>query len=145
MKAGNSVKSIDEWMDGWKEIDKIDYLSFTRHHRLWSPMDRASIHRCDGWWMDSGQTTYLSLWNFKLCTTSGVFCCRKFHKCMVSSAVALTSAPSLTRNSIFVTAHADSPSWRTWLSTPGLPNLWLFRKKQGFVENVCVKENKGWL
>lgn len=67
-------------------------------------------------------SAYLSLWNFKLCTTCGLFC-RKFHKCSVSSAVTVTSAPSLTKNTMWSTAQADSPSCRTWQSTPGFPNL----------------------
>lgn len=68
-------------------------------------------------------SAYLSLWNFKLCTTCGLFW-RKFHWCSVSSAVTVISAPSLTRNWMWVTAQADSPSCRTWQSTPGFPNLY---------------------
>lgn len=66
--------------------------------------------------------TYRSRWNFKLCTIWVDFC-RKFHRWSVSSAVAVTRAPSLTRNSMCVTAQADSSSCRTCMSTPGLPSL----------------------
>lgn len=43
--------------------------------------------------------------------------------CRVSSAVAVMNEPSFTRNTMCVTAQADSLSCRTWQSTPGLPNL----------------------
>lgn len=80
---------------------------------------------------------YLSLWNFKLCTTCGLFC-RKFHKCSVSSAVAVTSAPSLTKNTMWSTAQADSPSCRTWQSTPGFPNLFYQKSFCAFWQFFCV-------
>jgi hypothetical protein len=41
--------------------------------------------------------THFSLWNLRLCTTSGFFC-EKFHRWMESSAVAVTSAPSFVMN-----------------------------------------------
>lgn len=75
------------------------------------------------------ERTYLSLWNFKLCTTCGLFW-RKFHRCSVSSAVTVINAPSLTKKTICITAQADSPSCRTWQSTPGFPNL-LRQQKSG--------------
>lgn len=36
--------------------------------------------------------TNLSLWNFRVCTISGLFC-RKFHKCILSSEQTETRAP----------------------------------------------------
>lgn len=83
------------------------------------------------------KNAYLSLWNFKLCMTWGTFW-RIFHKCIVSSAVTVTNLPSLTINSERITAHADSPSWLTWVSTPGRPNLWIERES----ERKGIERNK---
>lgn len=66
--------------------------------------------------------TDLSLWNFRLCTTCGIFC-RKFHRCKVSSAVAETNAPSLIKNCNCITAV--HPSCLTCASTPGRPKLYI--------------------
>lgn len=75
--------------------------------------------------------TDLSLWNFRLCTTCGIFC-RKFHRCKVSSAVAETNAPSLIKNCNCITAV--HPSCFTCASTPGRPKL--------FFSTVFIKENQ---
>lgn len=40
--------------------------------------------------------TNLSLWNFRVCTISGLFC-RKFHKCILSSEQTETRAPYKTQ------------------------------------------------
>lgn len=69
--------------------------------------------------------TYRSFVNFRLCAICGTFCL-KFHKWMVSSAVADIKEPSLTRNWRWRTAAlpgGPSMSWRTCISTPGWPNL----------------------
>lgn len=41
-------------------------------------------------------STHLSLWNFRVCTISGLFC-RKFHKCILSSEQTETRAPYKTQ------------------------------------------------
>lgn len=65
---------------------------------------------------------YRSRWNLRLCTMRGVFW-RMFHKCIVSSAVTVTKAPSFTRNWAKRTAHSDSPSCLACASTQGRPKL----------------------
>lgn len=75
--------------------------------------------------------TDLSRWNFRLCTTCGIFW-RKFHRWRVSSVVAEIRAPSLIKNCNCITAV--HPSCFTWTSTPGLPRLRL--RDTIFQENI---------
>lgn len=81
--------------------------------------------------------TDLSLWNFRLCTTCGIFC-RKFHRCNVSSAVAETNAPSLIKNCNCITAV--HPSCLTCASTPGRPKLF-YRFNQGNIADLSTITN----
>jgi len=81
---------------------------------------------------------YLSRWNFKLCTTSALFC-RKFQRCKLSSAVTVINAPSFIRNSTWTTAASNS--CLTCASTPGLPILYytLIKENRGMNNKITVQ------
>lgn len=90
-------------------------------HFLWCQSERVKTKRSkDRARRIVRSNTHLSLWNFRLWTTCGIFW-RKFHRCKVSSAVVETNAPSLIKNCNCTTAV--HPSCLTCASTPGRPKL----------------------
>lgn len=56
----------------------------------------------------------------------------------MSSAVAVTRAPSFTKNRISTTGCGGSPSCRTCASTPGFPNLYI---RQNSTDSNRVKDS----